>query len=72
MNTVVHPDPETDRRNLEAAYADPGQFDDTKIFPGTDWEFSRPKAKDIIGFLAAVGVCAVVIGLLIWLVGIGA
>ncbi len=72
MNTVVHPDPETDHKNLEAAYADPGQFDSVKMLPGTDWEFSRPKVKDIVGFLAAVGVCALVIGLLIWLAGIGA
>ncbi|MDF1752741.1 MAG: sodium:solute symporter family protein [Verrucomicrobiales bacterium] len=72
MKTEVIADPAKDKANLEASYADPNRFDDRRLLPGTDWEFMRPKPKDIIGFLAAVGVCFVVIGLLMWLAGIGA
>lgn len=72
MNTIVDPDPETDHRNLEYAYAHPEFDNDSKIFPGSDWEFRRPRLKDIVGFVAACAVCVLIIGLLIWLSGIGA
>lgn len=72
MKTEVKPDHEEDLAALEASYADPTRFDGRRIFPGTDWEFMWPRPKDVIGFLAAVGVCFVVIGILLWLAGIGA
>lgn len=71
MKTEVHPDPEVDRRNLEAAYQDPKQFEDKRLFPGTDIEALRPRKSDVLGFLAAVVACVVIIGLLVWLAGIG-
>lgn len=72
MKTVVRHDPEEDRAELEKSYADPTRFDDRRIFPGGDLEFMKPRPKDIIGFLAAVAVCFVVIGFLVWLAGLGA
>jgi SSS family solute:Na+ symporter len=72
MKTEVHPNHEEDLAELEKSYADPHRFDDGRIFPGTDWEFMRPKPKDIIGFLAAVAACFVIIGILVGLAGIGA
>lgn len=71
MRTVVHPDPETDRKNLEAAYADPASAQRPKLFPNSDWEFVKPRAVDIVGFLVSVAICFVIIGLLAWLAGIG-
>jgi SSS family solute:Na+ symporter len=71
MNTEVDADPAADQSKLEAAYAAPDQFDRLKLFPGTDLEFTRPRPKDWIGFLASVGVCFVIVGMLVWLAGIG-
>ena len=71
MRTEVDPDPEVDKKKLEAAYADPASLESVRMFPGTDWEFAKPRPKDIIGFLISVAVCGLVIGLLVWLAGIG-
>ncbi len=71
MKTEVHPDPEQDAKRLSEAYANPQLHDSRLLFPGTDLEFVRPRAKDVIGFLASCGVCAIVIGLLVWLAQIG-
>jgi len=71
MRTEMDPDPKGDRRKLEVAYADPGNLDRARMFQGTDWEFTKPRPKDIIGVLASVAGCFVVIGFLLWLAGIG-
>lgn len=72
MKTEVKPDPEDDRREMEASYADPGRFDDRRLFPGTQLEFVRQRPRDVFGFLACVAICFVIIGLLVWLATIGA
>jgi len=72
MKTEVDPDPASDKENLSESYANPDRFHDRRIFPKGDWEFVRPRPVDVLGFLAAVGVCFLVIGLLLWLSGIGA
>lgn len=72
MRTVVDPDPEKDRAKLEAAYADPEAAAERKMFPKSDWEFDRPRPMDWIGFLVSVAICFLIIGLLVWLAGIGA
>jgi solute:Na+ symporter, SSS family len=71
MRTEVDPDPATDRRKMEAAYADPKAWESQRLFPKTDWVFVRPSAKDITGFVVSVAVCFLIIGLLAWLAGIG-
>lgn len=72
MRTPVHPDPETDRRILAEACADPGRYDSRRLFPKSDWQFVRPTRTDVVGFLASVAICFVIVGLLAWLAGIGA
>ena len=72
MKTEVRRDPDEDREALEESYRNPKRFDDRRLLPGTDFEMLKPRPKDILGFLAAVGVCFLVIGLLVWLAGIGA
>jgi hypothetical protein len=72
MRTVVDPDPEKDRLKLEASYANPEVLAERKIFPKSDWEFTKPRPMDWMGFLVAVAICFVIIGLLVWLAGIGA
>jgi SSS family solute:Na+ symporter len=71
MRTVVHPDPETDRQQLEAAYANPEHYERRKLFPKSDWEFTIPRPVDVIGFLVSVAICFVIVALLAWLAGIG-
>ena len=72
MKTAVDPNPEQDRQNLEESYANPTRFDDRRLLPGTDIELMRPTTKDIGGFLISVVACGVIIGVLVWLAGIGA
>ncbi|RMF40395.1 MAG: hypothetical protein D6753_11845, partial [Planctomycetota bacterium] len=72
MKTEVLPDPAADRQELEKSYADPHRFDERKLLPGSDLEFVRPRPKDVIGFLASIGVCVLIIGLLVALARIGA
>ena len=71
MNTPVRPDPEADVLALEKAYADPSSTTGRKLFPNSDWEFVRPTTMDVTGFLISCVVCAMVIGLLMWLAAIG-
>ncbi len=72
MKTVVDPDPLKDRQQLELSYANPRRFEQLRMFPGTDWEMLRPRAKDVIGVLLSIVVCGLIIGLVLLLAGIGA
>ena len=71
MNTPVDPDPDQDKKNLEAAFANPDSTAGKKIFPNSDWEFTRPSRMDWLGFLGCCLVCFLVIGFLTWLAGLG-
>lgn len=70
MNTPVLADPIADQTRLENAYANPPKS--RKIFPRSDWEFTWPTRGDLVGFLLACAACVAVIGLLIWVAGLGA
>lgn len=72
MKTEVDPDPVKDLHQLELSYANPRRFEEQRMFPGTDWEMLRPRAKDVIGVLVSIVVCGVIIGLAVFLAGIGA
>lgn len=72
MRTPVHPDPETDRRLLAEARANPDGDRSRRLLPNSDWMFTRPTVVDVAGFLVSVGICFAIVGLLAWLAGIGA
>jgi len=72
MKTPVDPDPERDRENLAASYAQPDRYESQKLFPGTDLEMLRPTALDIGGFLLTFAACFGIVGLVIWVASIGA
>lgn len=72
MKTMVDPDPEIDRRNLERAYADPLALEHRKLFPGSSLEIQKPTGADAIGFVACFGVCVLVIVLAMAVASIGA
>lgn len=61
MKTMVDPDPEVDRKNLEAAYANPAALESRKMFPGTSIEIQKPTRADVVGFIVCLGVCASII-----------
>ncbi|HEU5080838.1 MAG TPA: hypothetical protein VFT72_16620 [Opitutaceae bacterium] len=56
MKTPVAATPELDEVELLATERNPARFDDTKLFPGSSWEFTKWNRVDGLGFLAC---CAV-------------
>ena len=63
MKTPVFSDPAIDALEVEASYANPTRFDHTKLFPRSNWEFTKWSKVDTIGFLlacASVGVVLVI------------
>ncbi|HEY1683303.1 MAG TPA: hypothetical protein VGG19_00950 [Tepidisphaeraceae bacterium] len=65
MKTPVAPTPEQDRERVAESYAEPRQFEHLKLFPGSNWEFTRWCKKDYAGFFG----CWVIVGailLLLW------
>lgn len=72
MKTPVDPDPEEDHRQLQESYANPGRYDEKKLFPNTNIEIQRPNQRDIVGFVISVGVCFAFLALAYLLVNIGA
>ncbi|MFK7736851.1 MAG: sodium:solute symporter [Pirellulaceae bacterium] len=72
MHTEVDADPEADRLKLTQAYRNPHQYESQRLFPGTDLEIMKPRAKDVVGFAICVGICAAIIWLLLILASLGA
>jgi SSS family solute:Na+ symporter len=71
MKTQVHTDPQEDARQMELSYADPGRFDDRKLFPNSDWEFDKWDKTDTVGFLISAVVAVLVVLFLIGILAIG-
>jgi hypothetical protein len=57
MKTPVGPTLEEDARAVEASYANPTRYDHTKLFPRSNWEFTKWNRQDAFGFMAC---CALV------------
>ena len=72
MKTPVKPDPEQDKQELELSYQNPGRFESRKIFPGTNFEITKWDKVDTIGFALGLLGTVIVIGLTLWVAGIGA
>ena len=43
---------EADALAVAESYANPSRFDHSKIFPKSDWEFTKWDKTDALGFLA--------------------
>jgi SSS family solute:Na+ symporter len=65
MHTPVQPTREAELAALEAACANPRQFDAEKVFRGRNWEILKPARSDYIGFFGTWALVGVVI-LLLW------
>ncbi|HVU35632.1 MAG TPA: hypothetical protein VHE61_19490 [Opitutaceae bacterium] len=57
MKTPVARSLEADAAEVAASYANPGRFDHQKLFPRSQWEFTRWNRQDAVGF---IGSCALV------------
>ena len=66
LHTPIQKNPEAENIALEAAYRNPGQYEQNKLFPGTNWEILKPTRLDILGFGGSWLLVGVII-LLLWL-----
>ncbi|PTX94470.1 transporter [Opitutus sp. ER46] len=72
MKTPVAPTLEQDAMDVEMSYANPQRFEHTKLFPGTNWEFTKWNRQDAIGFVACWGLVILVIVVFKFVLTIGA
>ncbi len=61
MKTPVAPTLEEDADAVEASYANPTRYDHQKLFPRSNWEFTKWDKVDAIGFL----VCCALVGVVL-------
>jgi SSS family solute:Na+ symporter len=63
MKTPVGTTLEEDAVAVEAGYANPTRYDHLKLFPRSNWEFTKWNRQDFLGFL---GCCGLVGGILLF------
>lgn len=61
MKTPVAPTLEADAAAVEASYANPTRYDHLKLFPNSNWEFTKWDKRDALGFLACCALVGVVL-----------
>lgn len=61
MKTPVAPTPEEDIRTVEASYTQPTRFDHLKLFPRSNWEFTKWDRQDGFGFICCCALVGVVL-----------
>ena len=61
MKTPVAPTLEEDARRVAESYAHPTRYDHLKLFPRSNWEFTRWDRTDTLGFLACCALVGVVL-----------
>ena len=71
MKTPVEVDPEKDKLAIEKMVADAEGREARKLIPGSDLEIEKPKLLDILGFVGTFALCFLIIGLAIWMAGLG-
>jgi Na+/proline symporter len=61
MKTPVAKTLEDDAQEVELSYANPTRFDHLKLFPRSNWEFTRWDRTDALGFIACCALVGVVL-----------
>ncbi len=56
MKTPVAPDPEADQAEMAETLRRPDRFDHLKLFPRSNWEFTKWNRVDTVGFLACLAI----------------
>ena len=67
LKTPVGATPEAERLAMAESRRDPTRFDHTKIFPASDWEFTKWDRTDTVGFFAC---CLMVVFILLLMKGL--
>jgi solute:Na+ symporter, SSS family len=67
MYTPVQPTPEEESMALQAAYDNPGMYDNRKLFKKSNWEMLKPGRIDYLGFFGSWVLVGIIVFLL-WLV----
>lgn len=62
MKTPVGDTPELEAAAIDETRRNPGRFEHTKLFPGTDWEFCKWDRTDTVGFIICTALSAVIVG----------
>jgi hypothetical protein len=70
MKTPVGATPELETAAMEETRRNPRRFDHTKLFPKSNWEWTKWDKVDTIGFVACLGVSAAIVGLFLVLLRI--
>ncbi len=71
LKTPVEPSLTEDEKQLAKSFARPDRFDHQKLFPRTNWEFTKWSAIDVAGFLGCWALVLIVLGVLWSVVRIG-
>jgi SSS family solute:Na+ symporter len=71
MKTKVVSDRVIDEKELALSYAQPDRYDNTKLFPVSNWEFDKWNKEDAIGFLLSCLVACGIVGTLFVIVSLG-
>ena len=61
MKTPVGKTLDEDALDVEASYANPTRYDHTKLFPRSNWEFTKWNKQDAVGFI----VCVALVGFIL-------
>jgi len=61
LKTPVAPTLEADALAVRASYENPARYDHLKLFPRTNWEFTKWNRQDLLGFLACCAMVGVVL-----------
>jgi hypothetical protein len=61
MKTPVGPNLDEDAKAVEASNANPTRFDHLKLFPRSNWEFTKWDKRDTLGFLCCCALVGVVL-----------
>jgi len=72
LHTPVQPTPEEDEAAVEHAGLHPEKFETDKIWPGSNWEISKPGWIDVIGFGGSCVLVGLILALLWFMAGLGA
>lgn len=63
MKTPVEAERDRDAAAMEETRRDPGRFDATKLFPRSNWEFTKWDRTDAAGFLVCSAISLSIIGI---------
>lgn len=67
MKTPVGETPELEAAAMEETRRDPSRFDHTKLFPRSNWEFTKWDKVDTVGFVICCAISFAIVGLFIGL-----